>query len=599
MVTNNQILLILTIPITIGAVVTIVSFLATTGIVGGLESDIRSLSNQVDQQPALEDLLAQLPVAPDPPPTGQNVTQEIIIEQPAGFTATDQDLISAFLDAIGVTVTETFGITSQVNLIDADFENQIESSFVKIQPLDPREVILPQAPDVENIRFFINTDFSRQLADNGRNYHKFSGWDIVNDFGGASSIPVTMTTTTNCGSIPNTGLCVQTVGSKNDDDKTANGSVLHGFTKTIDLSDWTREGNLVFNLDYNCNEFFYRGATQMRIIVSADMSSETRFACADGHHTEEISDLIGNSNSVTIQFGGQTNSVDKFRMDYKFNNAQVIGNSIIKRMAQETISLIDGLSIVQNNQDQTILDLGIIEVKLIGDTIFDNEKVVLTGDFETRINDATISQHQLTANGFSQANKIPIRIDGQDSFFFKLDEQFYGTDTFNKLTFIVNNMVVNLGEGDELRTFEYHIPFVAYLLEFNVRPNEIVAFNEEDLAISVLKNDSTLITCGLSAGDINPEVLPPAVNVIANGFTLTTTNPDAGKGALRDPLTGEIQKDAEFCQTVPNLPRNTEITYKIGNEFFEVFSPVTQANYFVKCTTNGCSSNIGYATVTP
>ncbi len=598
MVTNNQILLILTIPITIGAGVTIVSFLATTGIIGGLESDIRSLSNQVDQQPALEDLLAQLPVAPDPVGVNETVTEIIVVEQPAGFTATDQDLITAFLDAIGVTVTETFGVTSEVNLIDADFVSQIESSFVKIQPLDPREVVLPQAPEIENLRFFINTDFSRQLADNGRNYHKFSGWNIVNDFGGASSIPVTMTTTTNCGSIPNTGLCVQTVGSKNDDDKTANGSVLHGFTKTIDLSDWTREGELVFNLDYNCNEFFHR-SSQMRIIVKGDTSSETRFTCDDGKHTEEISGLIGNSNSVTIQFGGQALSVDKFRMDYKFNNVQVIGNSIIKRMAQETISLIDGLSIVQNNQDQTILDLGIIEVKLIGDTIFDNEKVVLQGDFETRINDATISQHQLTANGFSQANKIPIKIDGQDSFFFKLDEQFYGTDTFNKLTFIVNNMIVNVGEGEELRTFEYHIPFVAYLLEFNVRPNEIVAFNEEDLAISVLKNDSTLITCGLSAGDINAEVLPPAVNIIANGFTLGTTNPDAGKGAIRDPLTSEIQKDAEFCQTFPNLPRNTEITYKIGNEFFEVFSPVTQANYFVKCTTSGCSSNIGYATVTP
>ena len=74
MVTNNQILLILTIPITIGAGVTIVSFLATTGIIGGLESDIRSLSDQVDQQPALEDLLAQLPVAPDPIGVNETVT---------------------------------------------------------------------------------------------------------------------------------------------------------------------------------------------------------------------------------------------------------------------------------------------------------------------------------------------------------------------------------------------------------------------------------------------------------------------------------------------------------------------------------------------
>jgi ABC-type lipoprotein release transport system permease subunit len=101
-ISNNQILLILTIPITIGSVVTILSFLATTGVIGGLESDIRSLSDQVDQQPALDDLLAQFPI-PDPTPTNVTIIEQTIVEQPEGFTSTDQDLITAFLDAIGVT----------------------------------------------------------------------------------------------------------------------------------------------------------------------------------------------------------------------------------------------------------------------------------------------------------------------------------------------------------------------------------------------------------------------------------------------------------------------------------------------------------------
>ena len=139
-ISNNQILLILTIPITIGSVVTILSFLATTGVIGGLESDIRSLSDQVDQQPALDDLLAQFPI-PDPTPTNVTIIEQTVVEQPEGFTSTDQDLITAFLDAIGVTQTETFGVISEVTLIDADFATQIESTFVKIQPLDPRIVM--------------------------------------------------------------------------------------------------------------------------------------------------------------------------------------------------------------------------------------------------------------------------------------------------------------------------------------------------------------------------------------------------------------------------------------------------------------------------
>lgn len=595
-ISNNKILLLLTIPITIGSVVTILSFLATTGVIGGLETDIRSLSDQVDQQPALKDFLAQLPVVPDP--VDINVTtSEIIIEQPSGFTASDQDIISAFLDAIGIKVTETFGVKADIVLIDADFKEQIESSLVKVQPLDPREVILTEIPETDDLRFFINTDFSRQISDNGLKYHKFSGWNIVNDFGGFSSIPVVITTTTNCANIPNTGLCIQVVGSKNDDDNTANGSVIHGISKTIDISDWTREGDLILSFDWDCNPNFRRSTTSLEVKIQGEQFFADKVTTCNGleKYTREISQVAGNSNDLTVQIGAKVGSVDHFRLDYKFNNVQIIGNSVIKRIAQETIGLIDGLSIIQNNEDRTILDLGIIQTQLFGQTIFDNEKVVLTGDFETRLNDKTVSQHQLSASGVTQGKKIPIKIDGEETFFFKLDQQFYEEDSFQKLTFIVNNLVVNVGEGEELRTFEYHTPFTAYLLEFNVRPDEIVAFNEKDVAISVLKNDSNLITCGLSAGDINPQILPPSVSILANGFTIAVTNTEAGKGTITDPITKEVQKDAEFCQIVPQLPRDTELTFKIGNQFFEVFSPSTQSNFFVKCTTNGCSSNIGFS----
>lgn len=591
---NNQLIIILTTPITIGSIITIFSFLLTTGLIGGLEGDIRSLSDQVDKQPALDDFLAQLPVDD---PIGTNVTTKVVIEQPAGFSASDQDLISAFLDAIGIKVTETFAIKANVVLIDADFEEQIESSLVKVQPLDPRQVILTEVPEGDDLRFFINTDFSRQISDNGLNHHKFTGWNIVNDFGNGASIPVVITTTTNCASIANTGLCVQVIGSKNNDDETANGSVIHGISKKIDISDWTREGDLTLAFDWDCNPNFRRSTTSLEVKIQGENFFGDRITTCNGlqKYIKEVSQVAGNSNELTVQIGAKVGNVDKFRLDYKFNNVQLLGNSVIKRIAQETIGLIDGLSIIKNDADQTLLDLGIIQTELFGLTIFDNEKVVMTGDFETRLNDKTVSQHQLSANGITQGKTIPIKIDGQETFFFKLDQQFYEEDSFQKLTFIINNMVVNVGEGDELRTFEYHTPFTAYLLEFNVRSDEIIAFNEKDVAISVLKNDSKLITCGLSAGDINPEVLPPSVSILANGFTLAVTNPEVGKGAITDPITKEVQKDAEFCQTVPQLPRNTELTFKIGSEFFEVFSPSIQKNYFVKCTTLGCSSNIGYS----
>jgi len=604
---NTKVILLLTVVIAIGSVFTVLSFLSTTGIlgeVGNLQGQFQTLADQVNSQEAIdiEDLLAQLPID-----NGATTEPDIIIEQPAGFTATDQDIISAFLDAIGVTQTETFGVKANIELIDANFEQQIASSFATVQPLDPRTVIVEPDLDIDTLRFFINTDFSTQIADNGRNYHKFSGWDIIQDFGGGASIPIVIITSTNCAGLKNTGICIQVIGSKNNDDDVRNGSVLHGLGKTINISDWTGEGDLVLAFDWQCNPRFSRG-NDMVVIVSGELTlRQTTRTCTGSPEkfTTIISNLVdkngnpvlGNSEEVTVQFGVRVGNVDKFLADYKFNNVQVIGNSILKRVAVETIGLIDSLSIIQNEAEQRILDLGFIQLDLIGETVFPNEKVLLTGDFETRINDKTITQHQLTANGITDAGgQIVIRIDGQNEFIFKVDEQFYQQDSFQKLTFIVNNLVVNVGEGEEQRTFEYHIPFTAYLLEFNVRSDEIVAFNEDDLAISVLKNDSTFISCGTSAGDMTPEVLPPSVELIANSFTFAITNPEAGKKAITDPVTKEVQKDAEFCQTVPNLPRDTEITFKIENQFFEVATPAIQANYFVKCTPIGCSSNIGFNT---
>ena len=607
---NTKIIFLLTIVIAIGSIFTILSFLSTTGLlgeVGNLQGEFQTLSDQVSSQEGIniEDLLAQLPVD-----QGTTTPTEIIIQQPEGFTATDQDIISAFLDAIGVTQTETFGVKANIELIDANFEQQIASSFATVQPLDPRTVIVQPDIDIDTLRFFINTDFSTQIADNGRNYHKFSGWDIIQDFGNGASIPIVVITSSNCGGIENTGICIQVIGSKNDDDDTRNGTWLHGIGKKISISDWTGDGDLVLAFDWQCNAGFRRSANVMVVTIQGDSVLRQEISTCTGSpekFTTKINNLVdkngnsvlGNSEEVTVQIGVRVGNVDKFRADYKFNNVQIIGDSILKRVAVETIGLIDSLSIIQNDAEQRILDLGFIQLDLIGETVFPNEKVLLTGDFETRINDKTITKHQLTANGITDTGgQIVIRVDGQNEFIFKVDEQFYQEDTFQKLTFIVDNLIVNVGEGAEQRIFEYHIPFTAYLLEFNVRSDEIVAFNEDDLAISVLKNDSTFISCGTSTGDMTPEVLPPSIELIANSFTFAITNPEAGKNAITDPITKEVQKDTEFCQTVPNLPRDTEITFKVGNQFFEVASPVTQANYFVKCTPIGCSSNIGYSTTT-
>lgn len=574
----KNIVLVLTVVIALGAIVTIGTFLSQVGILDLGFTDVLPI--------------AEIPVVP---PDEGTEDPEDLIPPP-----TTEELIDQFLRNIGAFSIETFGIESNVRLVDSNLQEQFESAFVKVQPLDPREVIVAPEDEIDPSRFFINTDFSTQLADNGRNYHKFSSWDVVNEPSGCTSsggfsfncpVPITVTTTQAC-RVDNTGLCVHVTGTKNDDDDVGNNSIITGLQKTIDISDWTKEGDLIFEVDYDC-------ATprnmQLVITVKGDTGQTFLLPCQSNQHfVKEVSNFVITTDELKLEFGARAVNPDKFNVNVHFNNAKLMGNSIVKR---EAIDLISSLSIVQNDVEQRILDLGFIELTLTGLTQNDNERVVASGTLETRIDGKTITTHQITGSGVSVMNKVPLRIDGNDNFIFELTKQFFNEDTFHTLNFILNDFVVNIGEGVEQRTFEYHTPFLAYSIEFNVKPDEIIAFNALDRVISVAKSETIFNTCGLSSGDdpVNePEVLPPVVNIIQNGFTIATTNPEAGKVQATDPFTGDKIPNTQFCSTIPNMPTGTDLTFKIGNSFLEVSVPATQKDYFVNCDRSGCTSNIGY-----
>jgi hypothetical protein len=589
MATNplRNVVLALTVVIAIGAVVTILTFLISVGVVDlGLT-----------ETPIVVPPIAQIPIPMEPPDDGNGTEPVDLIPPP-----TTEELIDQFLRTIGAIQVETFDIDANIRLIDSNLEEQIDSSFLRVQPLDPREVIVVPDQEIPTTRFFIDTDFSTQLADNGRNYHKFSSWDVVNEPSSCSSsggfsfncpVPIRPITTSSC-VVPNTGLCILVTGQKNDDDKVGNNSIMHGLQKTIDISDWTKEGDLIFDLDYSCNPALQRNS-RVLITVKADTGQTFQVPCAvDQHFTKNVNEFVVTSNTIKLEFGGNVLNPDKFNINIEFNNAKLEGNSVIRREAIETLA---SFSIVQNDLEGRILDLGFIDLSLTGMTLEDNERAVVTGVLETRIDDKTISTHQVTANGVTVMNQIPLRIDGQDVFIFELSKQFFTADTFHTVKFLLNDFIVNVGEGEAQRTFEYHTPFVVYTLEINVKPDEIVAFSAQDQAISVPKSETVFRTCGLSSGvdpANEPEVLPPVVNIISNGFTIATTNPEAGRVQVTDPFTGDKIPNTQFCGIIPNLPTATDLTFKIENSFLEVSVPATQKDYFVNCDRSGCTSNIGF-----
>lgn len=527
-----------------------------------------------------------------------------IIEPPSNFEPTTDDLLKQFIESLGIKITETFGVKTETTLIDANAESEVKQSFLTVQPIDPTEVIIIPEEGIDIKRFFINTDFASQLADDGVRSHPFSGWDLVIDpskcttFTDASGDKVTTgcpvsnlaVTISSCASIEGT-KCVMVGGRyRNSEDTTPNKSNFAGVHKDISIRDWTREGELILSFDYSCG--IQSGANTFAIINGKKV---TLSCVSKGRYQEDVSGLITdpNQNILAVSLGGNVLNVDNYNWDVRYNNVQLLGNSVILRQSAETIEGL-GLTILKTATGVP-LNLGFIETRLVGESLFDGEEVLLDGVLEIRLDDKTVSTHAVTANGITINKQIPLRIDGRDSIVFSLNPEDF-VEGFHVLKFLLNDFVVNLGSGSESRTFEYHVPFVLYSLEFESKPNEILGFNEQDRAISFPKSDSTLAVCGLSAGEPSEaEVLPPSVEVISGGFVIAKTNPTAGKNAITNLQTGEVEKNAEFCSIVPNLPRETQITYKVEDSFYTVNSPSGQKNWYLKCTRDGCGSNFGYS----
>jgi hypothetical protein len=567
----NIIILLLTVVIAIGSIATITQVVQQQSVLSGIEST----------NVFLEDF--ELPTNADNDP----VQQIIIQETPLEFEGSTQDQISQFLETIGLAQTETLGVEATIELIDANRESDIQSAFVKIQPLEPELVIVSPDEPIPPERLFIDTDFSVQLADNGINYHQFTGWDVIR----AGNVGINVFIG-GCEGIENhNGKCARVDGSRRDTTREHNTSTFYGIVKDINISDWTKEGELILRFDYGCSLV---SGSEIFAVAQGDTTQKLPLTCSNFRSFEQdVSSVVGSSNILRVKIGGNAISVDNFKLlNFHTNNVQVEGNSVAIR---EAVELVQGLSLIGTDPFGQVLDLGFIKIGLVAETLNVNERLVFDGTLEARVNDQTFTTHKVTANGRTDMDgKLQLRIEGSEQFVFELNESDF-KEGFNTLKFIITDVVANVGDSPNVRTFEYHRPFVVYILDFDVNPDEILAFDQENRAIAVKKNDSTFIACGITGTNGEPNILPPQVRIVDSGFTIANTNPEAGIAQATDRFTGEILSDTEFCSTVPNLPRDTELTFIIDNQFLLVASPTTQSNFFVKCTELGCSSNIGFS----
>ncbi len=536
-------------------------------------------------------------------------TQSILEGVPELFEPSTQDPLEILLDelavdGIGEGVTEKFLLAPRIILLNADEGQTLTETILIVEPLDPRTTVEVPPTLVEPetaLRRFVDTDFSSQLSVDGKNYHSFSGWER---FIQGNHPSVSWQFQRSCGSIPdhNNG-CVRMYVHRDcvdpDDGPKCpafqNG--MYGFFRVVDISDWTQERPMKVGFDYSVTD----RQRNVQYLARINGQQFTLPPVASGHFEIDATDILCTTTTQSTQcdddliiaFGLNVLNNDHVDGSIYFNNAFAEGNSVIKR---EAIGILEQLTIFGSGGE--ILDFGFIQVALEGVTVNPNEKIVLQGIMEIRLDDVTVDTKRLSALGSTSVdtNSIPISIEGRPSLSFTLDDETF-TDGFHDFKIVLRDIIVNVGEGTDTRTFEYHKSFLAYILDFTFNGDQFVAFGEDNIAISVFKNDSTLKTCGLTQGldSTEPEVKPPVVQVLEQGFTIITTVPDAGKFEQ-----DEIEKTNRiYCSIYPNVPRDTDLLFKINDDFFDVVSPGSQKNWDVTCDRTGCTSNFGYSEVFP
>lgn len=540
---------------------------------------------------------------PDADKLGQN---SVLQGAPELFKESTQNPLEILLDdlsasGIGGGVTEKIAIAPKIILLDANQEQSLFETTLLVEPLDPRTTIEPEPELVEPetvIRLFIDTDFAKQTNDEGTKHHQWTGWEKRVD---GNNPAMSWQFVRECGGIAeHNNACLRMVAKRDcidtEDNKCpAFQNGLYGFFKTVNIDDWTVERPFKVSFDYSVTG----KQRNIEYLVRVNGEQFKLEPVSTGHFEVDVTDFIRTQTTqgftgdrfLTVEMGLNPTNNDHIDGTIYFNNVVAEGPSVVKR---EALDLLDQLSIFATGG--RLLDFGFIQLGLDVVTAKPNEKIVLQGTMEIRLDDKTVVTKPLSSNGItsSVSNALPISIEGRPTLAFSLDDEKF-TEGFHTFKIILRDFIINVGEGQSTRTFEYHKTFVAYILEFEFNGDQFVAFDQNNQAISVFKNDSTLKTCGLTSGldSSEPEVKPPVVQVLDQGFIIITTNPNAGKFPSDD-----IEKSNRvYCSIYPNVPRQANLLFKINEEFFEISSPASQKNWDVTCNRVGCTSNFGYSEV--
>lgn len=325
--------------------------------------------------------------------------------------------------------------------------------------------------------------------------------------------------------------------------------------------------------------------------------------------------------SLVEQFldeSGLPSSSEKFGIEVQtvlFDSNQVQYNeSSILSIPEDPLSVID--------EQGRILDLGTIQTSFLGittDSQRGSEQIFnLDGTVKFYLDDDLVATKKLysSESGDSNTHELsvvdsipPKSFDRPTVFTFTLSDE--GRDWQDKSNHVyrvvITEINAELKSNNDIKKYTWNGEKIAYELKVTVDDTKKVILNEQNNAISIFKDDSTIQVCGMSAkqelpykgwqtfSSDNPRVIvkipmtsnelsSPVIKVI--DFDYVSENPKIPKFNGRHWFSNIAVNDS-CSEKVDGIPRNTNILIILDYDDnkrdveYEIKTPLIQKNYYI------------------
>ena len=188
-------------------------------------------------------------------------------------------------------------------------------------------------------------------------------------------------------------------------------------------------------------------------------------------------------------------------------------------------------------------------------------------------------------------NLPPITFDRPKAFTFTLSDEGSDWEDKSEHTYrvVITDISAELKSNKDIEKYSWSGEQIAYELKVKLDETKKVVLGEDNYAISILKNDSTIQVCGSSMYQNGYSIKTPKLGLTtASPPSVVVTDLDGNVlSSIEDFSAGNAGKSSGNITTYANtcsekiggIPRDADVIFTVNGKDYPIHTPLTQFNY--------------------